>query len=67
MTSICNKLVEKAGGEGGGGLGGYSKSVGTGMDDGTGFIFYVNNFFPRKFPSRFQHLGFTTSKIPSSN
>lgn len=51
----------------GGGLGGYSKSVGTGMDDGTGFIFYVNNFFPRKFPSRFQHLGFTTSKIPSSN
>lgn len=39
----CNKLVEKAGGEGG--LGGYSKSMGTGMDDGMGFIFHVNDFF----------------------
>lgn len=45
MTRSCNKLVKKAGGEGWGGLGGYSKSMGTGMDDGAGFIFYVNNFF----------------------
>lgn len=45
MSRSCDKLVEKAGGEGAsGGLGSYSKSTGTGMDDGTGFIFYVNNF-----------------------
>ena len=67
MSRSCDKLVEKAGGEGARGNWEATRNPrgqGWMMERG---LFFTLTIFPRKFPSRFQHLGFTTSKIPSSN